>query len=119
MVILDIGDRGVLQVFLSAEHGLSAVRMSGENCTEHSLRQFAVVLSERHVLFLIDGFKLGVESADDGVLESVSLNAGPVVKLVRGDILDIACHVLTGVSVGACRTDGVHELVVFVGDGEE
>ena len=118
MVILDIGDRGVLQVFLCTQYGLRAVGMVGEQGGVHGLPDFAAVARQRHVLLLVDGLQLGVEAADHGVLETVGLDLGPVVDLVRRDVLDVYGHVLRREGIGAVGADGRHQFVVLVGDGD-
>ena len=119
VVVLYVGDGGVLEIFLRAEHGLRAVGMVGEEGCEGCLVELAVVLGEAHVLLLVDGFELGVEAADYGVLEAVGLYAGPVLDLVGGDVLDVAGDVVACVGVGAVGADGRHELVVLVGYGQQ
>ena len=59
-----------------------------------------------------------METADDTVPEAICLNPCPIVNLVAGDVFGVASHVETGVSVGAVGTDGGHEFVVFIGDGQ-
>ena len=53
---------------------------------------------------------------DYHILKTVGLHAGPIFHLIRGDVLHVAGHVKRGVGVGALRTDGRHQFVVFVGD---
>ena len=105
-------------MLLCAQHGLCAVGMVGKQCREHSLGELAAIAGEAHVLLLIYGLQLGMETADDVVLEAVGLNLCPVFQLVGGDILDVAGDIEAGVGVGAVGTDGSHQLVVLIGDGE-
>ena len=118
VVILDIGDRGVLQVFLCTQYGLRAVGMVGEQGGVHGLPDFAAVLRQGHVLLLVNSLQLGVEAADHGVLKPVGLDPGPVVDLVRRDVLDVYGHVLRRKSIGAVGADGRHQFVVLVRDGD-
>ena len=118
VVIPDIGDRGILQVFLRAQYGLRAVGVVGEEGGVHGLPDFAAVLRQGHVLLLVNSLQLGVEAADHGVLKPVGLDPGPVVDLVRRDVLDVYGHVLRRKSIGAVGADGRHQFVVLVGDGD-
>ncbi len=119
VVVLDVGDGGILEVLLCAEHGLCSVGVVGEECREHGLGHLAVVLGEAHVFLLVDGFELGVESAQHGVLEAVGLDACPVFDLVGGYVLDVAGLVVGGVGIRTVGADGGHEFVVLVGNGYE
>ena len=62
-------------MFLSADGALCAIGVTGEQFGEERFKQFAVVLRHADVLFLIHGFKFGVETANHHVLEAVALNA--------------------------------------------
>ena len=84
----------IQNLLLEAQHlGLGAVWMVRKEHPVHALESLAEITCKRHVLFLIDGLKLGMESADDRIHESVSLDARPVLYLVSGDILHIYGHV--------------------------
>ena len=82
MVVLDIGDRRVLEMLLSSENCLCSVRMVREKHTIESLESLSEISCEGHVLLLIDSLKLSMETAEDRVHEPVSLHAGPVLDLV-------------------------------------
>ena len=82
MVGFHIGDGRILEMFLRAEDSLGSVRMVREKRGKHSLVHLAVILRKGHVLFLIDGFKFRVESADYRVLEAIRLHSRPVLNLV-------------------------------------
>ena len=69
-------------MFLCSEDSLGAVRMVREEHSVHSLESLAEVACERHVLLLVYGFELCVESADYRIHEAVSLDARPVFDLV-------------------------------------
>ncbi len=115
-VVLDVRDRRVLQMLLRTDGGLRAVGMGREEHLGHRLPQFALVLGDADVVFFVDGLQLGVETADDHVLEPFALDLCPVLHFVRGNILGVAGHVVRCVGVGALSTDGRHELVVLVRD---
>ena len=89
MILLHIGDGRILEVLLGAEGSLLAVRVAGIQGIQQAFIHLAVVLGEAHVLLLIDGLKLCVEAPDDVVAETVSLDSGPVVNLVRRNVLGI------------------------------
>ena len=118
IVLLDVGDGGILQVFLRAQHRLRAIGVVGEEGGEGGLPHLAGVLREGHVLFFVHRLQLGVEATDDAVAETVGLYLGPFFYLVRGDVLGVARHVEAGVGVGAIGADGGHQFVVLVGDGQ-
>ena len=118
VVVLHVGNRGVLQVLLRTQHRLLAVGVVGEQRAVHRLIDLATVLRERHILLLVDGFKLGVETTNHNILEAVSLDFEPILDLIRGNVLDIHGHIVTRVGVGTLRTDGCHQLVVLVGNSQ-
>ena len=76
-------------MLLGTKSRLLAVRMvrveGGEQCLIH----LAAVLGKGHVLLLIDGLQLGVESPDHVVAETVSLDARPVVDLIGRNVLGV------------------------------
>ena len=82
MVVLDIGDRRILEVLLSTENCLCSIRMVREKHAVESLESLSEIPCEGHVLLLIDSLKLSMETTDDRVHEPVSLHAGPVLDLV-------------------------------------
>jgi len=118
VVVSDVGDRRIFQMLLCSQHGLRAVGVVGEQRGVHRFPDFAAVLRQGHVLLLVNGLKLGMEAADHGILETVGLDFGPVVDLVRGNVLDVDRHVLRREGVGAVGSDGRHQLVVLVGNGD-
>ena len=87
---------------------LGAVRMVYEQDGVDGHHGILAVLVEVHVVFLIYGLELGVETPDDHVLETVGLHFRPVLYLVRGDVLGVAGHVVGGESVGTPGTDDCH-----------
>ena len=118
VVFLHIGDGRILEVLLTAESGLLAVRMVREKGLGNYFPDLAAVLGKGHILFLIDGLKFGMETANNSVTETVGLDAGPVVDLVGGDVLDVHGFVVAGKCIGAVGSDHGHELVVLIGDGD-
>ena len=80
------------------------------------LIELARILRQTDVILLVDSLQLGVETTDDHILETVCLNLGPVLDLVRGYILDIARHIVRGKGIGTLRADGRHQLVVLIRD---
>ncbi len=117
VILLDVGDRGVLEVFLRTQNGLRAVGVGGEEGGEHFFAHFAAVACERHILLFVDGFEFGVEAPDHGIGETVGLYARPVLDLVGGNVLYVDRHVVAGVGVGAFGADGSHQFVVLVWNG--
>ena len=115
-VLLDIGNRRILQVLLRTDGGLRAIGMGGEQHGADALPELARVLSDTDVVLLVDSFQLGVESADDHILETVGLDLSPVGDFVRGDVLHIARHVVRCVGIRSLCSDGRHQLVVLIGD---
>ena len=55
-----------------------------------------------------------METANHHILETVGLNACPVLHLIRRNILRIASHVVRCIGIRTLCTDGRHEFVVFV-----
>ena len=92
-------------MLLAADCGLLAVWMVREEGLVESLPNLAVVLSQGHILLLVDGFKLGVEAADDIMTETVCLNFRPVLDLVRRDVLSIDSLISRGPGIGTVRAD--------------
>ena len=113
-VVLDVHNRRILQVFLRADGGLCAIGVGGEEHLAHRLPELARVLCDADVIFFVDGLQLRVETTDDHVLETVALNACPVLHFVRGDVLGVARHIVRRVGIRALGTDGSHEFVVLV-----
>ena len=105
-------------MLLRADDRLRAVRVVREEEGIDGVESLLRVVGQAHVLLLIDSFQLGVETAEDAVLETVGLDLRPVFDLVGGNLLDIAGHVVGGVGVGAFRADDGHQLVILVRDGD-
>ena len=118
VIVLDVGDGGVLQMLLCTQNGLCSVGVVGEKHAVDLFQHLAGVIGQGHVLLLIYGLQLGVESAYGGVLETVCLNLCPVFNLVAGDVLGIAGYIVAGVGICSVGSDGRHQLVVFVGDAD-
>ena len=106
----------VLQVVLRADDGLGAVRVVREEHRVEGVERLLGVVGQAHVLLLVHGLELGVEAAEDAVLEAVGLDLRPVLELVGGDFLHVAGHVVGGVGVGTAGADDGHELVILVRD---
>ncbi len=60
-----------------------------------------------------------MESAKHGPDKTVGLDTCPVVYLIGGYILYIACDILRCIRIGALGADGRHKFVVLVGNGDE
>ena len=82
----------------------------------HGSIELATVGCQTDVILLVHGLQLGMETTDDHVLETVTLDLRPVLNLVRGDILRIAGHIVRGVGIRTLCTNGCHQLVVLIGD---
>ena len=89
VVVLDVGDRGVLQMVLISQHAVAAARVVGVEHRQYTVIGLLVISRERHVVLLIYGLQLGVEAADNGILETLALDLGPVLDLVRGYVLGV------------------------------
>ena len=103
-------------MLLRTDSGLCAVGVSREELLAECSPLLVEVACEVHIVLLVHRLKLSVESAYNHVLEAVSLDACPVVNLVRRYVLHIARHVVACISVGAVGSDGSHQLVVLVRD---
>ena len=105
-------------MLLSTQHGLATIGMVGEQRCVHRLIDLATVVGERHILLLVNGFELGVETANHNILETIRLDFEPILNLVRGNVLDINGHIVACIGVGALSTDRSHQLVVLVGNSQ-
>ena len=103
-------------MLLRADGGLRAVWMRGEEFGIQRIDHLVGIVGQVDVVLLIDSLQFGMEATDHHVTEAVGLNLGPVVHLIRGDVLHIACHIVRREGVGALRANGSHEFVVLVGD---
>ena len=118
VIIFDIGDGRVFQIFLCSQYGLGAVRMMWEKGRKHCFVYLARIFGQRHVFLFVYRFQFCVESTDDAILKTVCLYFCPVVYLVRRNVVFINRLVERGISIGTGSTDGSHQLVIFVGDGQ-
>ena len=115
-VVLDVGDGRILQVLTASDGRLCAIGVGGEELRHQGREEFVAVLGETHVVLLIDGLQLRVETANDHVLETVALHLEPVVDLVARDVLHVAGDIVARIGIGAFGSDARHHLVVLVGD---
>src|SRR3712207_8734143 len=94
IVVHDIHDARVLQLFLFANRSLRSVGMSRvEELVKRS--PFLVTISpHRHVLLLINGLKFSMEATYHHVHEAIALHFSPVFYLVIGHILNVASDVV-------------------------
>ena len=90
----DGAKRWILQVVLSADDSLRAIRMVDKEHAVKGVDGLFAVVRKAHVLFLVHSLKLRVEAAEHAVHEAVGLDARPVLHLVGRDFLHIACHVV-------------------------
>ena len=114
MVVLDIRDRRVFQVFLCPENSLRSIRMIREKSGQNSFIHFTAITGKRHILFFIHSLKLRMETTDYIVFETVCLYLGPVVNLVGRDIFHIDRLVKTGIRICSGCTDSRHQFIIFV-----
>ena len=115
-VVFDIGNRRILQVILRTDSGLRTIGMSRRQLLAQRTPYLVAIIGEVDVILLVNGLQLSVETTDNHILETVGLHLGPVLNLVRRDILRIARHIVGGKGIGALSTNGSHQLVVLVGD---
>ena len=118
VVVLDVGDRRILELLLGAQNGLGAVGVVLEKTCLKGLEQLFGVGGERHVLLFVHRFKFGMEAANHVVAEAVGLHYRPVLQLVGGDVFGVNRFVLAGPGIGTAGAYHAHELVVFVGYGK-
>ena len=83
------------------------------------LENLVEIASKINIVFLVNGLKLGMESSDNQILESIRLNLSPVIYLVAWNILNVASNILACIGIASNRTNLSHQLVVLVchGDG--
>ena len=103
-------------MLLRTQRSLQTIGMIREQLTHHGSHLLTEIARQTDVVLLIDSLQLGMETADDHILETVCLNLGPVFYLVRRNVLDIAGNVIRGVGIGTLGTNSRHQLVVFVRD---
>ena len=115
-VVLDVRDGGVLQVLLRTDRRLKSVWMIRPEHLTNRIKKFALILGQTDIILLIDGLKLRMETTDHHVLETVTLDSGPVLDLIRGDVLRIAGHIVRGVGIRPFGTDGSHQFVILIGN---
>ena len=115
-IVLDIRNRRVLQMLLRTDGGLCAIGMVRPEHLRDGVEQLALVLRQTDVILLVHSLQLGVEATDHHVLEPVTLDLGPVLDLVRGDILRITGHIVRGIGIRSLSTDGSHQLVILIGN---
>ena len=115
-IVLDIGDRGVLQVLLRTDGGLCAIGMVGPQQGTDRVVQFSHITGQSDVILLIHSLELGVETTNHHIHKAVALNLSPVLDLVGRDILCITGHIVRCIGVCTLRTDGSHQLIVFIGN---
>ncbi len=115
-VILDVDYGRVLQMVLRSDGRLCAIGMVGEELGAQRIPFLIVVAGQSDVVLLIDSLQLGVESADNHVLEAVTLYLSPCVNLIGRDVLHITGDIIGSVSVATLRANGRHELVILIGD---
>ena len=114
----DGGDVRILQVLLGADDGLGPVRVMGEEDGINGDHRFFRIIGQPLVVFFVDSFQLGVETADDHVLEAVGLDLGPVLDLVGRDVFLVAGYIAGREGIGPFGSDQGHHLVIFIGDGQ-
>ena len=105
-------------MLLRSDRCLDSVRMTGKQHGINRFHRFGIILREAHVLLLIDGLQLGVETPDDGMDEPVGLNLRPILYLIGRDIFLIDSHIIGSKGIGACRSDDGHKLVIFIGNSD-
>ena len=105
-------------MLLRSNGRLSAIGVMGEEDAVERIVHLVEVVGEVHVVFLIDGLELGVESSDDHIAEALCLHLGPRFQGMAWDVLLIAGDIGTRIGIGACGAYSCHHLVVFVGNGK-
>ena len=103
-------------MLLSTDGGLSAIRMIGEEFGHEGFVLLVHVVGQSDVIFLVDGLQLGVETADDHILETVGLYLCPILNLIGRNVLCVASHIVRSEGIRTFGSDGCHQFVVFVGD---
>ena len=91
--------------------------MVWEECCQHGFAHLAGILCERHVLFFVNCFKLGMETAYNAVLETVSLYLCPILYLIGRNVFGVASYIEAGICIGSVGSDGCHQFVIFIGNG--
>ena len=117
VVVLYVGYGWVFEVLLCSKNCLQTIRVLFEELLRSALNHLSEVVCEGHILLLINGLKLCVETSYYVVFESVCLNLCPVLYLVGRDILHINCHIISGVGIGSLCSNSAHKFVVLVWNG--
>ena len=94
LVAPDGAQRRILQVVLRADDGLRAIGMVPEKHRIQGVQGLLLIVHEAHVLLLVHGLQLGVESAEYAVLEPVRFDPGPILDLIGGDVFGVAGHIV-------------------------
>ena len=103
-------------MLLRTDGGLQTVWVVGPQHLADGGKELAAVLCNTDIVFLIYRLQLSMETADDHILETVSLNLRPVLYLVAGDVFRVARHIVRGIGIRSLCTDSSHQLVVFIGN---
>ena len=103
-------------MFLRTDGGLRSIGVCRGEFLAQGTPYLVTIVRQVHVILLIHGLQLGVETTNHHVLETVGLNLGPVFYLVRRNILRIAGDVVRGEGIGTLGTDSSHQFVVLIGN---
>ena len=114
MVVFDIRDRRVLQVFLCSKNSLRSVWMIGEKSGQNSFIHFTTITGKRHVLFFVHSLKFRMKATDYIVFKTVRLYLGPVVNLVGRNIFHVDRLVKAGIRICSSCTNSRHQFIIFV-----
>ena len=93
-IVLDIRDRGVLQVLLRTDGGLRTVGMGGCKFLAQGFPHLVTIVRQIDVILLIDSLQFRMESTDHHMLETVALDLRPVLNLIAGDVLRVTGHIV-------------------------
>ena len=113
---LDILQTRVLEVLRRTDNLVLTVRNIGIEDIIDRQQHLTLVIDAAHVILLIHSLQLGVETANNQVLEAVGLNHRPATQLTRRNHLMVAGAVIARVGIETRRTDSLHQLIELIGN---
>ena len=117
IVLHDVAQRGVLEMLLRTDGGLSSIRMMWEENGIEGIVHLLEIIRKTHIELLIYCLQFSMETSDDHIAEALRLYHCPWFQGMARDILLIAGDVRTCIGIGSRGPYSCHHLVILVGNG--
>ena len=101
-------------MFLRSYCSLCAIRVIWEELFTQCGPHFIHITRQAYVVFLVHGFKFGVETTYNHVLETVRLNTCPRRNLIAWYVFNVTRLVITREGITTFTTDGSHHFIILV-----